>query len=104
MIKRIIEQLFWWYHTNEIESVDFDKEAKEGVYRYLASDEDVYTFLKSVAAGDKTRYFNAMDDASRQRIRGEYLRTRFLMNQILKQRDKDKPGSAGNKFGGRYGV
>ena len=105
MIKRFIYWLFFKFYEADIKAEDFDDEEKEGIFLEIALNDKFPELLKAMLKGDKTRYFRANDDKSRNVIRGEYLRTLYLYKKIKPKtiRNIKLKRSNNSKFGGRYG-
>ena len=102
MIKRLIAFIFWWYYESEVSADTCSKEERESIYALLASDPDIAKFLRAVAHGDKTRYFHAKTQAERNKIKGEYIRTMFLVKQIDSHKKVIDKAVGKSILGGRY--
>lgn len=109
MFKKLITTLFWKYCTPKDEEVRLMDDQVEAMFKSLGGETDLISFLKALLKMDKSRYFGAIDDKSRYIIKGEYLRTLYLLRQVqpkeAKESKKTKPKveAVDTKIAGRYG-
>lgn len=105
MIKKLINYLFWKIYEADIKAEDFDNEEIEGTFLEISMNDKFPELLKAILKGDKTRYFKATDDRSRDIIRGEYLRALYFYRKIkpIGKKKKSERSVEKYKFGGRYG-
>lgn len=103
------EERFWGNYQEELDISSMDALDREVRFKDLGESKDILDLLKSIAKGDKTRYFNAPSEEKRLRIKGEYLRTIYLIRQaeasIKEVKDSEEPPITGEKlFNKRYGI
>lgn len=101
MIKRFFYWLFWKLYDSDIRAEDFDADETEGIFLEISMNDKFPDLLKAILKGDKTRYFRAQTEGLRNSIRGEYLRTLYLLRKI--QPKKVKGSKVETKISGRYG-
>jgi len=104
MFKEFIEKLFWKYHEIDLTSTGFTKEEIDSIFGELSENEDYINLLKGIARNDKERHFRATKDKTRDVIKGQYMRTLYLIRKILLSKQVKELDKKTNKsFGGRYG-
>lgn len=97
-VQEVVERLFFYFQQPELQSDKLDKRTLEMILADAGKDEKFVEALKAIAKGDRLRYFRAMNDAQRERIKGEYLRTLFLIQGMEKKKSK-----INTKIANRYG-
>lgn len=100
ILKKIGEKLFWKFHKPDWDTSIFPMEVSDVLFIELRKVEHLPEFLRTLLKADRIRYFNAPDDKSRDIIKGEYIRTMYLLKS-LKSEDESKP--INQRISGRYG-
>lgn len=101
MIKKLITRLFWKLHKPDWDTTLFPMESANAIFDELKAVEKLPEFLKTLLKADRIRYFSAPDDKSRDIIKGEYIRTMYLLKSLRSEVDEVKP--INQKISGRYG-
>jgi len=95
MLKKIIEELFWRYCDADLSAEGIPEDEVDIIFRTVDDNDEFVNLLKLIALQDKDRYFKAIDDKRRERIKGEYKRTLYLIRKI-------RPPKKKVKIGGRF--
>ena len=106
MIKRLIEKLYFYLEDVDLESPDFTDEEVAGMFDELSRNEDLKAFLKYLIVHDTKEYFKASSESDRDKIKGKYIRAKYLYRKLLapQAKKKEKPVErADRKVAGRYG-
>lgn len=103
MIKNFIEKLFWRFHEIDLTSPGFTKEEIDLIFKDLSESEDLVNLLKGIARNDKERHFRATKDKTRNVIKGQYIRTLYLIRKMMLPKQVEGSKSKPKGFGGRYG-
>ena len=94
----------WFKREPDLRGEPLDEIEEEEILKSL--DPDFEELLRFFGRRDKERYFKAGDERARLIIRGEYLRTLYLLRKIEKLKtlkvETKKPEES--KIAGRYGV
>ena len=92
----------WFKKEPSLKGDNLDELEEEVVLKSL--DPDFTELLKSYVRKDKENYFTARDERTRLIIRGEYLRTLFLLKKIERLRTPKAEAKETNIPISRYGV
>lgn len=98
-----IKKLYGFFRKPELSGKDFEDFEEDAIYKTLSADEDWEKLLRFYIFRDKERYFKAPDDRTRNIIRGQIIRTYYIIRKI-RENKKQKVGSEVQKTVGRYGV
>ena len=103
MIRKFIEKLFWKYHQEDLKDVSFEEGKFDEIMNTFRGNEDCIEMIKILARTDKENVFRAIgNDKLQILLKGQYVRTLFLLRQARKKKEEAKVGTP-SKVGGRYG-
>ena len=101
MFKRLIDYLFFRNYTPETDE-DFDKDERDLLLEEMGKVEKSVALYSSIVRGDVNRYFRATDDKTRNTIKGEMIRTLYLMRKMYQKPKVEE--SKTTKIGNRYAT
>ena len=109
MFFKIIESIFYRHYEPKVKKTeDFPPDEESLVLGDLGENEDFKSLLRFYTKRDKNRYFGAGDERTRNVIRGQYIRTLYILKGIIRNSpDKKAEGEKKNlntKISGRYAT
>ena len=84
VLKNLLENIYLKLYQDDLIADGFTKEVQDQIFSQIGAVENSKSLLKAVLKGYRIRYFNARNDFERERIRGEFRRTIFLLKAIDK--------------------